>query len=754
MPNYDFKILQPSEFEVMSRDLIQVREGVFIESFTEGRDEGIDFRFATNRNRTIIIQAKRYKDYNSLLGVLRNEVTKVNKLAPSRYILSTSVGLTPQNKDEIKDLFKPYITDTNDILGKDDLNNLLGLYPDVEKRNYKLWLSSIAVLESILNKRIHNWAEFEMERIQSDIHLYVQNESFNKALNILSEHRYIIISGIPGIGKTTLARMLIYHLLANGYEDFYYIPSNIDDAVTAFSKTRKQVFFFDDFLGSNVFEKDERKFDQKIISFIDMVQRSKNKYFILTTREYILSEAKTYYEKFELYPIDIAKCTLDLKDYTKQIRAAILYNHLAEADIPSDYVEALLDRKSYLKLINHHNFNPRVIETFIRERIWERVSPKDFVIKLMEFFYRPFSVWEYSFKELNDISKYALFVLATMDPPVRLEDWKSAFDHFCATTRRELNLRCDELHWKESLKILIDCFIRTQKDGDIIAVEFYNPSVKDFICLYLNENRSICYYLLKSCYYIEQIYSIFCDSNQGRLLYKGGYSDIELKREDYDIVCEQFETMHESKRKCKLITSFPALYQLEGYNELMYLDKFRNRFPIICEETPGLIEKHLSRDILIGTMGNFVRKVALLKRVNIEACEFDISDLILHLKEKPYDCEDYVALVELAEQYDCLSLLDDENFRRELDENIQSEVESLSSVYSAEELLERTSDLVGMLPNWSEDYSDSIHEKIDEIKREEDDVDEDAAEEAYYRERYDETLIHEMFTSLRIKETD
>ena len=36
MINYNFKILQPIEFECLSRDLIHARDEVFIESFTEG----------------------------------------------------------------------------------------------------------------------------------------------------------------------------------------------------------------------------------------------------------------------------------------------------------------------------------------------------------------------------------------------------------------------------------------------------------------------------------------------------------------------------------------------------------------------------------------------------------------------------------------------------------------------------------------------------------------------------------------------
>lgn len=46
------------------------------------------------------------------------------------------------------------------------MNNLLGLYHDIERKYYKLWLSSTNVLESILHKRIENWAAFEMDRIK------------------------------------------------------------------------------------------------------------------------------------------------------------------------------------------------------------------------------------------------------------------------------------------------------------------------------------------------------------------------------------------------------------------------------------------------------------------------------------------------------------------------------------------------------------------------------------------------------------
>ena len=46
MNNYDFLILSASEFERLTRDLLQKHLGCHIESFTQGRDGGVDLRYA------------------------------------------------------------------------------------------------------------------------------------------------------------------------------------------------------------------------------------------------------------------------------------------------------------------------------------------------------------------------------------------------------------------------------------------------------------------------------------------------------------------------------------------------------------------------------------------------------------------------------------------------------------------------------------------------------------------------------------
>ena len=97
MTNYDYLVLSPEEFENLCRDVLQKVKNLILESFTTGKDSGIDFRYST-AGENIVVQCKRYKSYSDLKSNLKKEVSKATKLSTSQYILVTSLGLTPRNK--------------------------------------------------------------------------------------------------------------------------------------------------------------------------------------------------------------------------------------------------------------------------------------------------------------------------------------------------------------------------------------------------------------------------------------------------------------------------------------------------------------------------------------------------------------------------------------------------------------------------------------------------------------------------------
>lgn len=745
MVEYDFLILQPNEFENLTRDLLQKREGVFIESFTIGRDGGIDLRFTSPKGkRQVIVQAKRYKDYAKLKNVLKDEVAKVRKLNLDRYILSTSVGLTPENKTEIKTMFSPYIKATKDILGKDDLNNLLGEYSEVEKQYYKLWLGSTAVLDDILNKRINNWSEMTLEEARKDVSLYVMNDSFERALTVLKENRYVIISGIPGIGKTTLSRMLAYQILAKDYDEFIKVNS-MDDASQKLQKGKKQVFFYDDFMGSSFLDIKEIGFENKLLSFIEKVKREPDKLFILATREYILAAAKRQYEKLALSKIDIAKCTIDLSSYTEEIRANILYNHLADAELPIEYIKALLDGKRYLRLIKHDNFNPRIIESFLKQKLYKTEKPEDFVKRFLDFFDRPYSVWEYAFSNMSKMEQYAMYVRATMGSrPVYLEDWYEAIYYYVNSLLGAVQADCLEEDWQNILKKLLGTFILTERVGDKDLVNYHNPSVYDFLIDNIRKNEKLQGKLISHAMFVNQLTGTFTD----RGVESRDYGRIQISDDQADYVAATFRRQLEKPMTAKLDNRDSMWYKAR-VNMLSYINDMMVYFPVLFRQRPELLNDVVTQELFSDTDYGLVDRMALLDHVEAEAYGLNLEDVVNAVLPELESGYDYVNTVSLMEKTaKGKQLMEDGDFVRKMEETLEYELESADSEEECEYVRDDVQELAKHYPINPEGWGEAIDDAKTKFAEPEQEYDDWDPGERYYGEHERTSDYYDLYTSL------
>lgn len=749
MIDYDFKILQPSEFECLSRDLLQARENIYIESFGDGRDKGIDLRFAYSKNKTCIVQCKRYKEWKELKSCLKNEVEKVKRLAPQRYILTTSVDLTVNQKDEIINMFTPYIQETSDILGRKDLNNLLECNAEIEKNYHKLWLASTNVLNTIINKDIVNWSSFELETIEREIRLYVENKSLNEAIDILQKNHYVIISGIPGIGKTTLARMLVYTMLANGFEEFVYITDNMDDAVKMYNKEKRQIFFFDDFLGSNSFIPQSVSFENKLITFIDKIKSSNHTRFILSTREYVLSEAKTYYEKLSMSNIDIAKCTIELENYTKTIRAKILYNHLAEANIPKEYINTFLNKQGYRNIINHQNFNPRVIESIIKDQIWNKINPNDFVGKVTDFFNNPNKVWQFAFENLDIETRYALLIFGTMRSTVRLSDFEEAYRTFCVLTFKELGLKFDDVKWKQSLKILMNCFVKIQQSKKIKFISMYNPSIADFIVLYLNDNRNTTKLLIIGACYIEQIINIYADyqeyAQKKNLVYVDANMMIEIEM--------SFNRIWKEAKTCQLKDYWGYDVEIEKFEDTRILLEFKTKFPKFCRSHEGFIERLYDTDNLKWESVKFDDRIKMIKQLDWDLLYPKANEFISHIIENEIlDTDKWLLVAETINELQIEQDVINDYFYEKLTEELESEIDRFTELRECEEQWGKMDSLKRVLPYWSGgdlDYAIIQAEERIQENRETTEGDDWYYDRWKEQQEKEDSQIDEMFGALR-----
>lgn len=152
---YDFSSLSHSEFEDLARDLVGRELGLRFESFAEGPDEGMDGRHALAEG-SIVMQAKHYhrSGFSALKSKMAKERGAINRLAAKRYILVTSVSLTPKNKSELAQIIGPSLETPGDIFGPGDLNALLRKYSDIERSHQKLWAQSTGVLQAVVTEAV------------------------------------------------------------------------------------------------------------------------------------------------------------------------------------------------------------------------------------------------------------------------------------------------------------------------------------------------------------------------------------------------------------------------------------------------------------------------------------------------------------------------------------------------------------------------------------------------------------------------
>jgi hypothetical protein len=147
---------------------------------------------------------------------LRAEATKPIVDEAARYVLVTSARLTRHNKQEIVGIFAGRIS-PGDVLARDNLTALLRRHPEVERANVKLWLTSGAVLQTLLHQIEHLRSaalKSDLLRLQST---FVETSIVTKARQVIEQFGVCVLAGPPGVGKTTTGLILLLQYLAEGW---------------------------------------------------------------------------------------------------------------------------------------------------------------------------------------------------------------------------------------------------------------------------------------------------------------------------------------------------------------------------------------------------------------------------------------------------------------------------------------------------------------------------------------------------------
>lgn len=524
LSNYDFHaLLQPLEFEVLVCDVVSQRDNVPFRTFKEGRDQGIDGFYTDGKTETVI-QVKRYAQqaFKPLIHSLKQDLQKVRKLKPDRYILGISMALTRQQTKDIVELFKEFNVTEHDILDRVELNRLLSqpTYRKVIINQPKLLIPNSNVLEHLLKEylhsRIYRESAYRLKDACKIAKTFIPSKVYRSAVTNWDINRTIILSGEPGVGKTTIAQILaLAHLYQDQLNGFRWVYS-IDDIYSMLDEDQIQVFILDDYWGSIIEKEKNKKEEERLAKLIKDIENFPNDTrLIITTREYILQQLihkspllKKIFDNYTLI------CNLEA--YTESEKTSILFSRLYYSKLNYEHVNYLHLHTD--EIVYHDNYNPRVLSLFLDQQPQSYETPEDYLNRLLNYLDCPSDFWRDIFDNLSNEAKFVALLLLITSTPSLQEDIEICY-------KNSLHYYFTETHTKnlsESLRELEETMIKTVYDDeyDDIFLYFINPSAQDFLLDFLKENcEQWIPKLLPCCSFYNQLLflfkniSPFCSSN-------------------------------------------------------------------------------------------------------------------------------------------------------------------------------------------------------------------------------------------------
>lgn len=578
MSNYDFhSLLESLEFEKLVCDIIKIRDGCIVETYREGHDSGIDGLFTDKSGKRTIIQAKRYKDFKSLFAHLKGiELSKVHKLNPERYILGVSFDFGPTQKEKIVQLFEGYILSKDDILSRSDMNRLLGepKYNLTIQAHPKLWLPNLNIfknmLQQIMHKASYKESNDELRDALDMAKVFVPTRIYHKALQIWSKNNVIILSGEPGVGKTSMAYLLALAYLQPDNIDGFVWANSISDVYNMDGENKNQVFILDDFWGS-IFHEEHlgRNSENRLNKLIRrIVESNGKKRLILTTREYVLQQGLQKHpelrETLEQYSII---CTME--EYGFDEKASIFFQHLYVSKLKYEYVSYLFNH--YEGIIQDTNYSPRVLALYLNKNPDNDCSPEEYYDGLLTHFDNPGSFWESVFKELTPEAKIVAILLLISSTPMRVADMEfcyTKYSHILVNQAKIINL---EDCIAELEKTIIKSFYNDEYDE--IHLMFIMPAIQDFLFDFLKKNSNqYIPIILQCCSFFNQLQFLYeylspeCSEKTTRLIEQeciAHYHDYPDCYIDYDGSWNWDTDMMENFREEKLKRFFYLLKNCE-----------------------------------------------------------------------------------------------------------------------------------------------------------------------------------------------
>jgi conflict system STAND superfamily ATPase len=331
-------------------------------------------------------------------------------------------------------------------------------------------------------------SSLDVERAQALAGVFWPTRAYERARAVLAEHRFVVLTGPPEMGKTAIAEMLALAQLTDGWEA--HECNSPDQLWRVFEPKDRQVFIADDAFGSTEYRPDAAERWARALGRL-LAVLDESHWLIWTSRPAPLKAGLRRVQRehgSERFPapgevlvdagdLDLAEKTLILFRHTKARQASRAARHLL--------------RTAGLAIVEHPHFTPERIRRLVTDRIEalpELIGNDSWRAEVERELTSPSEAMRISFGALED--EHRGLLIALLDAPAGL----IAERDLTATVRRHYAGGLSRAP-HELIDRLTDHFLRVTPQG----IGWVHPSWRDLVINELREDAAARHRFLGAC---------------------------------------------------------------------------------------------------------------------------------------------------------------------------------------------------------------------------------------------------------------
>ena len=385
MGNPEFRLheLGWSDFQslchTISREILGQTVVGYLDHADGGRDGAFTGVWKQQNGETFsgefVIQAKHTTRPGTTLGPadLADELDKAARLAASGrcdvYLLMTNARMTSRTAEWLDAELRSRGIDQSLILSSTWINAKIAENPRLRMLAPRLY--GLGDLTQILDERAYQQAQAVLDSMRTDLDKLVRTTTYERAARALDQHGFVLLTGAPATGKTTVAGQLAL-AAADVFGTHVVMLDDSAQFTDRWNPNEKQLFWLDDAFGATQLTPYLAQSWQRIASKAKSAIDGGSK-FVLTTRNYILSHAMVHLKAGSFPLLDTAQVVVDVTDLTPSDRRQILYNHLKHGHQPKTYLQQLVPHLE--AAADHPDFTPELARRLAEPAFTTQLQP-------------------------------------------------------------------------------------------------------------------------------------------------------------------------------------------------------------------------------------------------------------------------------------------------------------------------------------------------------------------------------------------